>query len=87
MAALTGRFRSRTFHFEYAPRAAWYSGPVALLLALIAILGSFSIALIVLALVLVSAAISIVMHWFHARRPPARGNGVPRLKGPEDPRT
>jgi hypothetical protein len=81
MAASMGRSDRGPFTSSTRRRAAGYSGLVAFLLALIAIRGFFSIALFLVALVLVAAAISIGMHWFRARRQPAR------LEGPRGART
>jgi uncharacterized protein (DUF58 family) len=93
MAAGMGRFKSRTFHFSYGPRAGWYSGLVAIALSVIAVLGLFSIALLLLALVLVAAVLAMVARWFRGHRLPAHETSalpqnqpnkiVARLKGPQ----
>lgn len=92
MAAGMGRFKSWTFHFSYGPRAGWYSGLVAIALSVIAVLGFFSIALLLLALVLVAAVLAMVARWFRGHRLPAHETALPqnqpnkivaRLKGPQ----
>ena len=71
MAAGTGRFTSRAFCFAYGPSASSYSGLVAIPLGLVAILGFFSMALL-LALLLAAAVIVFVARRFRAWRLPVR---------------
>ena len=97
MAARISTFESRTIHFAYVPPAGWYSGLMAIPLALGVILGFFSIALLLVSSVFTVAMLAIVARWFRARRAPPRETAAlprdrprkidARLEGPKDSRT
>ncbi len=63
MAATIGRLSSRRFQFTYAARPGWRSALVAIPLA---ILGFFSLVLVLMALVLIAAAVAIGARWFRS---------------------